>query len=230
MIRGGLLAGSAALLLAGSGCAQERDSAPAALPPLGPVVTAAAGTGAPITDADRLRGLLLSPADLPRDFTPLPDNRPDATVTGASPTKPAECARVLTPLVAQRPGAQASAAVQYAGPDFSGIDIDAASYSDAALPSAFADVQALLRRCTSYSDTGDLEIGYRIGGLPKIDAGDAAAAFQLRTDSEGLSLYSAVAIVQVGNTLAQVSVTAQQPVDPGLLGDLTVAQVRRLRT
>ncbi|MEU7145463.1 hypothetical protein ABZ942_38875 [Nocardia sp. NPDC046473] len=225
-----LVAATTALVAA---CGSSKSAAPAApdLPPLGPAATAAPVTAVPITDADRLHDQLLTSTNLPPNFTMLP-TRSDA-LAGAqdSPTDPAECAKVLTPLGAQRPGSLAKASIQYSGPNFSSVDIDAASYSNDAVASAFSDVQATLRRCTHYSgtDATDIAVDYRVGGLTQLQAGDAATAFQVRTTSDGVTLHSSVAIVQVGSTLVQVAVTAPEPVEAGVLSDLTAAQVRRLQ-
>ncbi len=233
MIRAcGLLTAAASVVL-GAGCGSPEPAAESpGLPPLGPVVAAAAVTGSPETDSDRLRDRLLGDADLPSGFTALPP-RAEAgmATTDASPTNPAECAKVLTPLGAQQSGALAQASTHYAGPNFSSIDIDAASYQQDTVAGAFSAVQETLRRCAHYSgaDATDIAVEYRIGGLTQPPAGDAAAAFQVRTTSEGLTLGSSVAIVQVGSTLVQVAVTAPEAVDPGVLSALTAAQVRRLK-
>ncbi len=228
----GLLTAAASVVLAAGCGAPEPAAASPELPPLGPVVAAAPVTVAPETDSGRLRDQLLGDADLPSGFTALPP-RADAGMASAdaSPTNPAECAKVLTPLGAQQPGALAQASTQYAGPNFSSIDIDAAAYPRDAVPGAFSAVQEILRRCAHYSgaDATDIAVEYRIGGLAQPPAGDAVAAFQVRTTSDGLTLGSSVAIVQVGSTLVQVAVTAPEAVDPGVLSALTAAQVRRLK-
>ncbi|MGW4327156.1 hypothetical protein ACWEKR_14820 [Nocardia sp. NPDC004573] len=215
----------------GCGSSGSAEKAPE-LSPLGPAVTAAPVTSAPETDSGVLAARLLGDADLPPGFTALPP-RSDlgTTPAGASATNPAECAKILSPLGAQYPGALARAATQYAGPNFSSIDIDAASYPQEALAGAFSAVQETLRRCTRYSgdDATDIAVDYRIGGLARPATGAAATAFQVRATSEGLTLGSSVAIVQVGSTLLQVAVTAPEAVDPGVLGALTAAQVRRLQ-
>ncbi|MGO4616545.1 hypothetical protein AB4305_26950 [Nocardia sp. 2YAB30] len=229
-----LLAVASTALAAGCGSAEPAAPEPAELPPLGPVVAASPVTAVPESDPERLRGLLLGGANLPPNFTALPPRTdvPEGAGDAASaPTNPAECAKVLTPLATLRPGALAQASIQYAGPNFSSIDIDAATYPSEALAEVFSDVQAMLRRCTRYSgvDATDIPVDYQVGGLAQPPAGDAATAFQVRTSSDGMTLSSSVAIVQVGGTLAQVAVTAPEPVDPGVLSDLTTAQVRRLQ-
>ncbi|WP_063053728.1 sensor domain-containing protein [Nocardia arthritidis] len=222
-------------LVVGCGSAEPAEPAePGApeLPPPASAVSAVPVTAAPETDSGRLGARLLGEADLPSGFTALPPRAGAGTApTGASATKPAECAKVLTPLGAQYSGALAQASTQYAGPNFSSIDIDAASYPPDALPAAFSAVQETLRRCTRYSsdDATDIAVDYRIGGLTQPPVGDAAGAFQVRATSEGLTLGSSVAIVQVGSTLLQVAVTAPEVVDPAVLSALTAAQVRRLQ-
>ncbi|MFD6160318.1 hypothetical protein ACFWF7_28205 [Nocardia sp. NPDC060256] len=226
-----LLAAASTALVAACGSSKSAAPASAELPPLGPAATAAPVTVAPITDADRLHDQLLTSTNLPPNFTMLP-TRVDAPAGAQdSPTDPAECAKVLTPLSAQRPGSLAKAAVQYSGPNFSSVDIDAASFANDVVAPAFSEVQATLRRCTHYSgnDATGIAVDYRVGGLTPPQAGDAATAFQVRATSDGLTLYSSVAIVQVGSTLAQVAVTAPEPVEAGVLSDLTAAQVRRLQ-
>ncbi|WP_174188227.1 sensor domain-containing protein [Nocardia barduliensis] len=232
MIRArGLLAALAPLVVViGCGSQEQTAAGQPELPALGPVVAAAPVTTGPETDPARLRDRLLGDADLPPGFTALPPPA-DTGATSASPTNPAECGKVLAPLGVQRPGALAQASTQFAGPNFSSIDIDAAGYPADAVGLAFSDVQEILRRCAHYSSADDsgITVDYRIGGLDQPPAGDASASFQVRTTSDGLTLGSSVAIVQVGSTLVQVAVTAPESVDPGVLSALTAAQVRRLR-
>ncbi|WP_280403476.1 hypothetical protein [Nocardia brasiliensis] len=234
MTRGRGLMLAAATTAFVSACGSSSSSEPPAgpeLPPLGPAATAAPVQSPPATDSDRLYRQLLTGADLPRDFTALPPRADVPTGAPTTPTDPADCAKVLTPLGEQHPGALAQAAIQYAGPNFSSIDIDAASYRNDAVAPAFAQMQAALRQCVHYSgaDATDIPIDYRVGGLTPPRAGDAATAFQVRTSSEGLTLHSAVAIVQVGATLAQIAVTAPEAVDERVLSELTAAQVRKLQ-
>lgn len=228
------LAGCA--VLGASACGADdapATSAPPAPPALGAAVPAGAGTGAPITDSAVLAAGLLGTPDLPTDFTAMAPRTGDSVAAGAdlAPTTPAECAKILVPLAAQYPGSTAAAQASYAGPDFSSIDVDGAAYPDAALAPAFASFQALVSRCASYSgaDGTGIHIEYRTGALPQPAAGDASTAFQVNTSSEGLTLYSAVSLVQVGNTLVQIAVTAPSAVEPGVLTDVTAAQVRKLR-
>ncbi|WP_280259413.1 hypothetical protein [Nocardia abscessus] len=233
MIRARGLVAALAPLVVVAGCgSQDRAAAgPPDLPTLGPVVAAAPVTTGPETDSARLRDRLLGEADLPAGFTALPPAADEGGAIGASPTNPAECGKVLAPLGTQRTAALAQASTQFAGPNFSSIDIDAASYSPDTAGVAFSAVQEILRRCAHYSSAvdSDIPVDYRIGGLDQPPAGDAGTAFQMRTTSDDLTLGSSVAIVQVGSTLVQVAVTAPESVDPGVLGALTAAQVRRLR-
>lgn len=224
-----LLAAVSAALLAGCGSDSTNDDG-RALPELGPVVAAAPVSGPPLTDAAVLGRQLLGPEDLPQGMEQVPQSNLDST--GAqSRTNPAECAQVLRPLARQRPDALTRNAVGFNGPNFSSIDIDAATFSNDTLAGAFEAVQQTLRKCRSYSETDadDAVVEYRLGGLAQPVAGDASTSFQLRLTSEGFTLVSLVTVVQVGNTLTQVSVTAPESVDPGVLTDLTAAQVRSLK-
>ncbi|MFI6165812.1 hypothetical protein ACIBCN_03395 [Nocardia sp. NPDC051052] len=233
MSRGSALVLAAATTALVAACGSSKSAAPESpgLPPLGPAVTAAPVTADPIANADRLHDQLLTSTNLPPNFTMLPTRAEAPAGAHDSPTDPAECAKVLTPLGAQQAGSLAKASIQYSGPNFSSVDIDAASYPNHAVASAFSEVQATLRRCLHYSgnDATDIAADYRVGGLTAPRVGDAAAAFQVRTTSDGLTLHSSVAIVQVGCTLVQVAVTAPEPVEDGVLSDLTAVQVRRLQ-
>ncbi|MFE7747116.1 hypothetical protein [Nocardia sp. NPDC057455] len=234
MTRACALSAVVAPLMVAAGCGSQEGAASGQpeLPPVGPVVAAAPATTGPQTDSARLRERLLSDADLPAGFAALaPPADAGSGATGASPTNPAECGKVLAPLGAQRPGALAQASTQYAGPNFSSIDIDAASYPADRVAGAFSDVQEILRRCAHYSSAegSDIPMDYRIGGLVQPPVGDAAASFQVRTTSDDLTLRSSTAIVQVGSTLVQVAITAPEAVDPAVLSALTAAQVRRLQ-
>ncbi|MFE3546681.1 hypothetical protein ACFXK0_27280 [Nocardia sp. NPDC059177] len=205
------------------------DDAPAAFPP---AATAAPGSGTPVRDSAKLSAALLAAPDLPGAFAAVPprDDTDDTAVPPAALTDPADCARLLTPIATQWPGSAASASVQFAGPSFATIDIDAASYLDTALAQAFDALQAQVRRCATYTgDDAGVHIDYRTAPLAQPPAGDASSAFTLTATSDGLTLTSATSLVQVGNTLVQVVVTAPEEVDPGVLTDLTAAQVRKLR-
>ncbi|MEV0295045.1 hypothetical protein [Nocardia sp. NPDC050710] len=233
--RGALLAAACTALVAACGSSDPKEPEEPALPPLGPVVAAAPAPGTPITDPQDLMNRLLSENDLPPGMSAVLDsnNGPGNTPTSAvvPQTRPAGCEKVLMPLSEQRPENLAANFAIYNGPNFSSIDIDAASYSNEAVAAVFSEVQQTIRNCIRYSgaDSDEAVIEYRLGGLEQPPVGDASTAFQLRTSSEGFTLVSLVGIVQVGNTLAQVSVTAPESVDPGVLSDLTAAQVRKLR-
>ncbi|WP_336085960.1 hypothetical protein [Nocardia sp. SSK8] len=205
------------------------DDEPAVFPA---AASAAPGSGTPISDPAQLSAALLSAADLPGSFAAVPprNDRDEAAVPPTALTDPADCARLLTPIATQWPGSSASASVQFAGPSFATIDIDAASYPDTALTPAFDALQAQPRRCATYTgDDAGVRIDYRTAPLDQPAVGDAGSAFTLTATSDGLTLTSATSLVQVGNTLVQVVVTAPETVDPGVLADLTAAQVRKLR-
>ncbi|WP_431950194.1 hypothetical protein [Nocardia lijiangensis] len=228
-----LSAVAGAVVVAGCGAEEEKQSSVPALQPLGPVVAAAPVTGSPTTDPDELTRRLLGPADLP-GMTPVPDSRGPGQAEPAGPTaetRPAQCARVLLPLAVQGTDPLTWNTVAYNGPNFSSIDIDAASYSPEKLAAAFSTVQQTLRECTEYSgnDADGTAIEYRLGGLSQPPVGDASTAFELRTSSAGFTLISLVSIVQVGSVLAQVTITAPESVEPAALTDLTADQVARLR-
>lgn len=233
--RGGPVAAVlAVLVLAGCGEDEAALAAPDGLPSFGAPVSAAPVTGAgPATSAELLNRLLSS-TDLPGSFTPLPPREPGA---GASTdaTDPAACVAVLTPLAAQAPGARADAAVQYAGPDFSSIDIDAAAYPADGVAPAMATVQRTLHDCVRFTDVpppgsaGDPPITYEVAPFDQPAAGDSSTAYQVLVRSDELTLHSAVALVQVGDTIAQIAVTAPESVQPEVLSALTAQQVRRLR-
>ncbi|GAB2672701.1 hypothetical protein [Nocardia goodfellowii] len=231
MIRGlGLLLAGVGLAL--TGCSADTPENKPVLPAFGPIVAAAPAGGEPITDSDVLLARLLDPADLPSGFTPSGASRSaDLPLGDPPPTKPAGCEQVMTPIGEQRPEARAWNFIGYNGPNFSSIDIDAASYPSDQLGPAFAAVQQTLRGCTVYSgaDADETAIEFQLGALEQPAAGDAAASYQLRTVSDGITLMTLVSVVQVGNTLAQIAVTAPDAVDPGVLTAVTAAQVRRLR-
>ncbi|MFC8046938.1 hypothetical protein [Nocardia sp. NPDC057353] len=228
----------AALVLAG--CADDGEPAPAApepgagLPSFGAPATAAPVTGTGPAGSAELLNRLLSGTDLPGSFTPLPP-RATGGAAGTDATDPAGCVAVLTPIARQVPGARADAAVQYAGPDFSSIDIDAAAYPADGVAPALAAVQRTLRECVRYTDVpppdaaGDPPITYEVAPFDQPAAGDSSTAYQVLVRSDDLTLHSAVALVQVGDALAQIAVTAPESVQPEVLTALTTQQVRRLR-
>ncbi|WP_198428991.1 hypothetical protein [Nocardia bovistercoris] len=230
MRQGVLLTAVSAAMLAGCGSDNGKDEG-SGLPELGPVVAAAPATGRPITDASILLDRLLGDGDMPPGMEQAPRSDLEGTATvGGAHTDPAACAAILQPLARQRPDALTRNAVGFNGPNFSSIDIDAATYSNDKLGSAFESFQRVLRGCERYSgtDADKTVIDYRLGALPQPKAGDASTAFQLRLTSEGFTLVSLVGLIQVGNTLVQISVTAPESVDPGLLSDVAAAQVRAL--
>ncbi|MGC4993900.1 hypothetical protein [Nocardia salmonicida] len=237
MMRAGALRVGAAVsacvgLAAVAGCGSDDAADSPGSGPFSAPVTAAPGTGAVVRDAAQLSAGLLAATDLPGDFAVVPP-RGDAAEPAVPPaalTDPPDCGRLLSPIAQQWPGSAAAASVQFAGPSFATIDIDAASYPDTALAPAFDALQAQPRRCTSYSgDDAGVRIEYRTSALAQPPVGDADSAFTLTATSDGLTLTSATSLVQVGNTLVQVVVTAPEVVDPGVLSDLTAAQVRKLR-
>jgi hypothetical protein len=225
----GVLAAGAAVLAAGCGGAQHRDT----LPALGSAVTVAPPAAPGLTDAAALQAKLLTTADLPAGFTQLEDGAPG---NGPAPqdrsrTEPAACARVLAPVGDQVPGASAHAESHFATPDFDSIDIDVASYPNGGAAQAFSVVQSLLRDCGSYdgTDADGTAVHYRLGGLDQPGAGDASASFQVRTTSQGMTLYSVATVAVVGSSVVQIADTAPKSNDPAVLRGLTAAQVSRLR-
>jgi hypothetical protein len=220
----------AGLAVCAAGCgAQHHDS----LPPLGSTVAAPPVTAPATTDSAALQALLLTAADLPPGFTQLDDAGAGNGTQPAdrSRTDPAACANVLAPVGDQVPGGSAHAAVHYSDPHFAGIDIDITSYPNGAAAQAFSTVQALLHQCRSYSgtDADGTAIDYLVGGLDQPRAGDASASFQVRTTSQGMTLYSAATVAVTGSDVVQIADTAPQPIDPNTLRDLTAKQVRRLQ-
>ncbi|HLS76913.1 MAG TPA: hypothetical protein VK083_09010 [Nocardia sp.] len=228
------LAAAAATVTLLTGCGSDDD--PPAAPPveltaLGPVVPAAE-VGEPFYDsADAMALRLLDEDDLPAGMVPAydpadPDTRPASL---PSPTTPPGCGKVLMALGHQRPETLAWTGVAYDGPEFAAIDIDVAAYRE--VGPAFTAVQETLARCAEYfgEDSEGVRIDYRLGALDQPPAGDASTAFQLVMSSQGTTLVAQAALVQVGNTLVQISVTAPEASDPALLAQLTAAQVRALR-
>lgn len=250
MCRGAVAAVCSVLTaLALSGCSSDpgaEDPATAEqLPPLGPAVTVSPGAaspngqGAAFTDPAALRAALLDVTDLPAGFARLADPEMDlglppaseSSDTDNSSTTPTECEAVLAEIADQQPGVLASAANWFSGPNFASVDQDAAGYptpADAAR--AFAGVQDTLSRCTEFSgtDADGVPVSYRVGGREQARTGDGSVAFRLVTTSEGLSLVSDVVIAIVGSTVTQLVASAQEPIDPGVLEDLTRTAVARL--
>ncbi|KAF0842425.1 hypothetical protein FNL39_1115 [Nocardia caishijiensis] len=229
LARLGAVASACAALAA---CSSNADDCGASCATTWPApASAAPGPGA-VRDQAQLTAGLLAATDLPGDFTAVPPRGQgeDTPVPADAPTDPVDCGRLLTPIAQQWPGSAASASVQFAGPSFATIDIDAASYPDSALAAAFDSLQSRPRRCTAYTgDDAGVRIDYRTAPLDQPPVGDAGSAFTLTATSEGLTLTSATSLVQAGNTLVQVVVTAPEEVDPGVLADLTAAQVRKMR-
>ncbi|MQY21266.1 hypothetical protein NRB20_43760 [Nocardia sp. RB20] len=218
-----------------AGCSSHHDAP--SLPAVSAATAPATITAAPLTDSATLQGKLLAGADIPPEFEALDvgpgtdANSPPSTSTNRSHTDPADCAKVLDAVSDQVPGASAHGAVHYSAADFDSIDIDAASYPSSAAAKAFTTVQDLLRRCGSYSgtDADGVAISYQVGGLDEPRAGDASVSFQVRTSSQGLTLYSAATVALVGSTVVQVARAGQKPVDPAALRTLTGTQIQRLQ-
>ncbi|WP_084514394.1 hypothetical protein [Nocardia acidivorans] len=221
------LLGLTALTLTACG---SHDSAPA-LPTLGPVVQPKTQEGAPVPDVTALRNSLLEVSQLPSGYTSLGDPPTGSTTGAGTNTVPAQCSKVLAPIAAQATNAATRAAAQYGGPDFDSIDIDAAAYANGGAGQAFSTVQALLRACVTYSSTDPdgTKVEYQVGGLEQPGSGDASFAFRVHTTSQGLTLYSAVTVTQVGSTVVQLSMSGAKEPDPQQLTALTTAQVRKLR-
>lgn len=209
-------------------------------PPLKPSVTAPPTASAPpISDAVKLSASLLAAPDLPAGFVPIADPGqdpaepagPDADKPDKSRTEPKECAAVLSPVSDQQAGSVSRAESRFTGPDFSSIDIDAASYPAPGGGGAFARVQDLFGLCRSYSgtDADGISVQYALSSIDQPAAGDASVAVRATTTSEGLSLTSDVVVAVVGSTVVQISATGQQPIDPAVLTSVVSKQVDRLR-
>ncbi|WP_040806965.1 hypothetical protein [Nocardia concava] len=223
-----LLFGALALTVTACG---NKDSAPA-LPSLGPTVQPSQSPGnAPVLDQYTLRSDLLDASQLPNGFTALDDPPPGSGGGAGAKTDPAQCAKILASIANQAPGSAAQAAAQFAGSDFATIDIDAASYANGGAAQAFSAVQGLLQGCTKYSgkDADNTKVEFRLGGLNQPQAGDGSTAFQVRTTSDGLTLYTDVSITLVGSTVVQIAYSDAKEPDPQQLSAMTAAQVRKLR-
>ncbi|MFE3059336.1 hypothetical protein [Nocardia sp. NPDC059239] len=224
-----LLAG--ALALAATACGSHKDSAPA-LPSLEPAVQPS-GTpgGAPVLDQFTLRSELLDVSVMPAGFTALDDPPPGSSGGAGAKTDPAPCANVLAAMAVQAPGSAAQAAAQFGGPNFASVDIDAASYANGGAAQAFSTVQSILPGCTRYSgkDADNTKVEFRLGGLNQPQAGDGSTAFQVRTTSDGLTLYTDVSITMVGSTVVQIAYSDAKEPDPQQLSAMTAAQVRKLQ-
>ncbi|WP_231496553.1 sensor domain-containing protein [Rhodococcus sp. UNC363MFTsu5.1] len=212
-----------------AGCAgSDGGESPTSLPPLPARATAAATAGAgPITDPARLKAALLTTTDLPTGFAPLADPvqdlglppAPEYDAADRSSTDPQACAAVLREVADQAPGSTARAVARFGGPDFTSIDIDAASYPDGGAAAALNRVQDTLSGCTEYrgTDADGFEVQYRLGGLDQPAVGDASVAVRLLTSSDGVTMTSDVIIAQVGSTLVQLVASGQQPIGQDLL-------------
>ncbi|MEC3920045.1 hypothetical protein [Nocardia sp. CDC160] len=223
-----LLAGALALTVTACG---NKDSAPP-LPSLGPTVTPKTpGTAAPALDQYTLRSDLLDVSQLPAGFTALDDPPPGNTGGAGAKTDPAPCAKVLAEIGTQAPGAVAQVAAQFAGSNFASVDIDAASYANGGAAQAFSTAQGLLAGCTKYSgkDADNTKVDFRLGGLNQPQAGDGSTSFQVRTTSDGMTLYTDVTIVLVGSTVVQIAYSDSKEPDPQQLSAMTAAQVRKLQ-
>lgn len=209
-------------------------------PALRPSVTAPPTASAPpISDAVKLAASLLTAPDLPAGFTPIDTPGqdpaepagPDADKSDKSRTEPKECAAVLSPVSDQQAGSVSRAVSRFTGPDFSSIDIDAASYPAPGGAGAFARVQQLFGSCRSYSgtDADGISVQYALSSIDQPVAGDASVAVRATTRSEGLVLTSDVVVAVVGSTVVQISATGQQPIDPAVLTSIATKQVDRLR-
>ncbi|WP_216899172.1 sensor domain-containing protein [Nocardia alni] len=221
----------AAAVLA-AGCGSHHGSS---LPRVSSAKIPSSVTAAPFTDSAALQAKLLTATDMPPGFEQI-DNGSGGGGNGPtqpdrSHTSPAACAKVLDPVSDQVPGSTAGGAVHYSSADFDSIDIDAASYPNKAAAQAFSTVQQLLGDCGSYSgtDADGTAVSYQVGGLNQARAGDASVSFQVRTTSQGMTLYSAATVALVGSTVVQVARAAQKPVDPEALRGLTDTQVQRLQ-
>ncbi|WP_072688662.1 sensor domain-containing protein [Rhodococcus marinonascens] len=231
-------------VLALSACSSADGDAEAAisLAPLGPAVTVSPdASGVPFVDQATLRAALLDIGDLPAGFSPVPNledlglqRGPETTDPGTAPaasTDPAQCGAILSPVADQRAGAVVSASSSFAGPGFTTIDQDAASYGTGAdAAEAFAEVQHSLDHCAEYSgtDADGVQVQYRIGARDQEPVGDASAAFRLVTTSAGLDLVSDVVVVVVGGTVSQLVATGQDPIDAGVFDGLTRTVVNKL--
>lgn len=220
-------------------CTADKPDAPA-LEPLGPSVTAPPiASGATTIDPGRLRSAILGTADLPAGFAPIADPTedlglapaPGPTESSRSRTQPAACAAVLEPIAEQQSGSTAHALGRFGGPDYTSIDIDAATYPEPAVAQAFSRVQDVIGQCLSFTGTDfdGVAVDSRIGGLDQPPAGDASTAFRVVTDSDGVTLTSDVVIAVVGSTVVQIAATGQRAIDAAVLTDIAKRQVDRLR-
>ncbi|QBJ94855.1 hypothetical protein ERC79_01895 [Rhodococcus sp. ABRD24] len=197
-------------------------------------------TAGPITDPDALRAALLTAADLPPGFAPLPDPvadlgldpAPDDGAADRPGTDPARCANVLDIVARQFPSAVTDAEGNFAGPGFTSIDVDAASYPGTGAADAFAVVQATFRECRAYrgADADGTPVQYRLEPLQQPPVGDASASVRVTTTSEGFTLVSDAVLAVVGSTVVQVVTTGPDPADSVVLNGLARTATERIRS
>ncbi|MCJ0903737.1 sensor domain-containing protein [Rhodococcus sp. ARC_M6] len=237
--------GVAAVLVV-SGCGSdtaEPSSAIASAVPevsLVPFTPAESGdlSGTPL-DKETLQRTVLTLSDLPADFDIVPDPvedlglapAPSTSDSDKSTTDPAACAAVLAPISTQIPGSVASITKTFAGPDFTSIDQDSASFTDGATAAtAFRTMQDILAGCAEYSgtDADGTTVSYRVGAGHQPSVGDASFSYRIITTSEGFTLVADVVVAAVGTTLTQLSATAPTPIAPDVLGSMAVTAAQRL--
>ncbi|MGA9872634.1 MAG: hypothetical protein WBQ44_16030 [Rhodococcus sp. (in: high G+C Gram-positive bacteria)] len=196
-------------------------------------------SGSTITDAAVLQTAMLTPTDLPDGYAVLPDPvrdlgldpAPEYDAPDRSGTDPQRCADVLAPIADQVAGAAADAEVRYAGPNFSSIDEDAASYPEIGAADAFEAVQSTIAECTAFSgtDADGIDVEYQLSGREQMPVGDASTSVRLETTSEGFTLVSDAVVAVVDRTVVQLVVTSQEGVDPDALTALAETAVDRIR-
>ncbi|MDJ0393104.1 hypothetical protein QMK17_07140 [Rhodococcus sp. G-MC3] len=232
---------SAAMIML-AGCGSD-ETAPAASPPRtdpGPAVPAPEPLlGGPIADSAALEAAMLDGGELPDGYSAIPDPvrdlgldpAPDYDAPDRSRTDPAGCGDVLAAVSQQAAGAVSNAQVRYSGPNFSSIDEDAASYSDAGAAGAFARLQETFAACGQYSgtDADGVAVVYRVGSRDQEQVGDASTSIRLETTSEGFTLISDAVVAVVDRTVVQFVVTSQEGVDPASFTTLATAAADKIR-
>ncbi|OYD70812.1 sensor domain-containing protein [Rhodococcus sp. OK302] len=232
------------LVLSGCSSGASSDSATATSPapevslvPITPIEATNLG-GTPL-DKATLQRAALTLSDLPADFDIVPDPvedlglapAPSTSDSDKSTTDPAACAAVLAPISTQIPGSVASITKMFAGPDFTSIDQDSASFADGtAAATAFRTMQETLAGCAEYSgtDADGMTVSYRVGAAHQPSVGDASFSYRIITTSEGFTLVADVVVAAVGTTLTQLSATAPTPIAPDVLGSMAVTAAQRL--
>ncbi len=138
---------------------------------------------------------------------------------------------MLEPIADQQAGSSAHALSRFGGPDFTSIDIDAATYPEPAVAQVFSRIQDLVGQCLAFTgaDLDGVAVNSRIGGVEQPKTGDASAAFRVLTDSDGVTLTSDVIVAVVGSTVVQIAATGQHAIDAAVLTDIAKRQVDRLR-